>query len=114
MLPWAQSVSFGGPDLREFYIVTGSSFANPSNLTENTGMIFRSRPKVAGQPKPPTPSASHYCNRAFSRGPAKSRKARSFSGTSFPPPCSRLTGCGDGSKLSRISVSLPSATARAT
>ena len=55
MLPWAQSVSFGGPDLREFYIVTGSSSANPSNLTENTGMIFRTRPNVAGQPKPPTP-----------------------------------------------------------
>jgi sugar lactone lactonase YvrE len=46
----AQSVSFGGPDLRDLYIVTGSSFANPNNLTEKTGTIYRFRAPVAGRP----------------------------------------------------------------
>ena len=50
----AQSVSFGGPDLRDLYIVTGSSFANPNNLTEKTGTIYRGRSDVAGQPMPLT------------------------------------------------------------
>lgn len=46
----AQSVSLGGPDLRDLYVVTGSSFANPNNLTEKTGTIYRGRADVAGQP----------------------------------------------------------------
>jgi sugar lactone lactonase YvrE len=50
----AQSVSFGGSDLRDLYIVTGSSFATPNNLTEKTGAIFRGRADVAGLPMPPT------------------------------------------------------------
>ena len=50
----AQSVSFGGPDLRDLYIVTGSSFANPNNLTDKTGTIYRGRADVAGQSLPLT------------------------------------------------------------
>jgi xylono-1,5-lactonase len=46
----AQSVSLAGPDLRDLYIVTGSSFANPNNLTEKTGTIYRGRSDVPGQP----------------------------------------------------------------
>jgi sugar lactone lactonase YvrE len=49
-----QSVSFGGRDLKDLYVVTGSSFANPNNLTERTGTIFRGRADVAGQPLPQT------------------------------------------------------------
>ena len=48
----AQSVSFGGPDLRDLYIVTGSSFANPNNLTEKTGTIYRTRVDIPGLPMP--------------------------------------------------------------
>ncbi len=44
----AQSVSFGGADLRDLYIVTGSSFANPNALTEKTGTIYRGRATVPG------------------------------------------------------------------
>lgn len=50
----AQSVSFGGPDLRDLYVVTGSSFKNPNNLTEKTGTIYRFRAPVAGQRMPRT------------------------------------------------------------
>ena len=50
----AQSVSFGGPDLRDLYVATGSSFENPMNLTVKTGCIFRARSDVAGQPLPRT------------------------------------------------------------
>lgn len=49
-----QSVSLGGPDLRDLYIVTGSSFKNPNNLTEKTGTIYRGRSPVAGQRMPKT------------------------------------------------------------
>lgn len=49
-----QSVSFGGEDLRDLYIVTGSSYANPGNLTEKTGTIYRGRADVAGQKMPVT------------------------------------------------------------
>jgi D-xylonolactonase len=50
----AQSVSFGGADRRDLYIVTGSSFANPNNLTEKTGTIYRGRSDVAGLEMPVT------------------------------------------------------------
>jgi D-xylonolactonase len=50
----AQSVSFGGPDMRDLYIVTGSSFANPNNLTEKTGTIYRGRADIPGLPMPLT------------------------------------------------------------
>jgi len=46
----AQSVSLAGPDLRDLYIVTGSSFANPNKLVEKTGTIYRGRTDVPGQP----------------------------------------------------------------
>jgi len=46
----AQSVSLAGPDLRDLYIVTGSSFANPNNLSEKTGTIYRGRAGVLGLP----------------------------------------------------------------
>ena len=46
----AQSVSLAGSDLRDLYIVTGSSFANPNNLTEKTGAIYRGRADVPGRP----------------------------------------------------------------
>lgn len=49
-----QSVSFGGPDLRDLYIVTGSDFGNPNNLSVRTGCIFRTRSAIAGQPLPKT------------------------------------------------------------
>jgi sugar lactone lactonase YvrE len=49
-----QSVSFGGPDLRDLYVATGSSFANPNNLTEKTGAIFRGRSPVPGLALPRT------------------------------------------------------------
>jgi sugar lactone lactonase YvrE len=50
----AQSVGFGGADRRDLYIVTGSSFANPNNLTEKTGTIYRGRSDVPGLGLPPT------------------------------------------------------------
>lgn len=49
-----QSVTFGGPDLRDLYVVTGSSFENPNNLTVKTGCVFRARCDIAGQPVPKT------------------------------------------------------------
>ena len=49
-----QSVSFGGDDLKDLYIVTGSSYANPNNLTELTGTIYRTRSDVPGLPLPVT------------------------------------------------------------
>lgn len=49
-----QSVSFGGPELQDLFIVTGSSFANPNNLTEKTGTIYRTRAAVPGLPLPRT------------------------------------------------------------
>ena len=42
--------------------------------------------------------AAYAASLAFSRGAAKSRKARSFSGSSPCPACTRLTGHGAGSK----------------
>jgi sugar lactone lactonase YvrE len=50
----AQSLSFGGPDRRDLYVVTGSSFANPNNLTEKTGTIYRGRSDVPGLEMPVT------------------------------------------------------------
>jgi xylono-1,5-lactonase len=50
----AQSVAFGGEDRRDLYIVTGSSFANPNNLTERTGTIYRGRSNVPGLEMPAT------------------------------------------------------------
>jgi sugar lactone lactonase YvrE len=49
-----QSISFGGKDLRDVYIVTGSSYADPVNLKELTGTIYRGRSDVPGQTLPPT------------------------------------------------------------
>ena len=49
-----QSVSFGGDDLRDLYIATGSDFKNPTNLAERTGCIFRTRSEVPGLPLPQT------------------------------------------------------------
>jgi D-xylonolactonase len=49
-----QSVSFGGADRRDLYIVTGSSYANPGKLTEKTGTIYRGRAEVPGLPLPVT------------------------------------------------------------
>jgi sugar lactone lactonase YvrE len=46
----AQSVTLAGPDLKDLYIVTGSSFAHPSSLTEKTGSIYRGRADVPGLP----------------------------------------------------------------
>jgi sugar lactone lactonase YvrE len=40
------SVSFGGPDLRDVYVTTGDSLAQP----ETGGAIFRARCEVAGMP----------------------------------------------------------------
>jgi gluconolactonase len=42
------SLCFGGDDLRDLYIVTGSR----GGPHENCGSIFRSRVDVAGQPLP--------------------------------------------------------------
>ena len=51
---------------------------------------------------------------AFSRGAAKSMKARSFSGSNPWPACTRLTGHGAGSNFSSASVSAPARSALAT
>ena len=48
-LPMVTSLCFGGDDLRDLYIVTGSR-GGPS---ENCGSIFRSRVDVAGLALPP-------------------------------------------------------------
>jgi len=48
-LPMVTSVCFGGDDLRDLYIVTGSR-GGPG---ENCGSIFRMRVEVAGLPLPP-------------------------------------------------------------
>jgi gluconolactonase len=48
-LPMVTSLCFGGDDLRDLYIVTGSR-GGPS---ENCGSIFRTRVDVAGLPLPP-------------------------------------------------------------
>jgi gluconolactonase len=48
-LPMVTSLCFGGDDLRDLYIVTGSR-GGPS---ENCGSIFRLRSDVAGLPLPP-------------------------------------------------------------
>ena len=42
------SLCFGGDDLRDLYVVTGSE-GGPS---ENCGTVFRTRADVAGQPLP--------------------------------------------------------------
>jgi xylono-1,5-lactonase len=47
--PMVTSVCFGGDDLRDLYIVTGSEGAG----RENAGSIFRIRVAVAGLPVPP-------------------------------------------------------------
>lgn len=46
----AQSLTLAGADLKDLYIVTGSSFANPNNLAEKTGTIYRGRAEIPGQP----------------------------------------------------------------
>jgi gluconolactonase len=43
------SLCFGGDDLRDLYVVTGSEGAP----TETSGTIFRTRADVPGQPLPP-------------------------------------------------------------
>jgi gluconolactonase len=48
-LPMVTSLCFGGDDLRDLYIVTGSEGAP----TETSGTIFRTRADVPGQPLPP-------------------------------------------------------------
>ncbi len=48
-LPMVTSLCFGGADLKDLYIVTGSR-GGPS---ENCGSIFRTRADVAGLPLPP-------------------------------------------------------------
>ena len=47
-LPMVTSVCFGGDDLRDLYVVTGSAGAG----AENAGSIFRLRVEVAGLPVP--------------------------------------------------------------
>jgi gluconolactonase len=48
-LPMVTSVCFGGDDLRDLYIVTGSR----GGPHENCGSIFKTRVDVAGLPLPP-------------------------------------------------------------
>lgn len=48
-LPMVTSLCFGGDDLRDLYVVTGSDGA-PS---ETSGTVFRTRVDVPGQPLPP-------------------------------------------------------------
>jgi gluconolactonase len=48
-LPMVTSLCFGGADLRDLYIVTGSDHG-PS---DSCGTVFRTRVNVAGQPLPP-------------------------------------------------------------
>ena len=48
-LPMVTSLCFGGEDLRDLYIVTGSR----DGPRENCGSVFRTRVEVAGLPLPP-------------------------------------------------------------
>jgi gluconolactonase len=48
-LPMVTSVCFGGADLKDLYIVTGSR----GGPNDNCGSIFRTRADVAGLPLPP-------------------------------------------------------------
>jgi len=48
-LPMVTSLCFGGEDLRDLYVVTGSDGAP----TETSGAVFRTRVDVPGQPLPP-------------------------------------------------------------
>ena len=48
-LPMVTSLCFGGADLRDLYVVTGSEGA-PS---ETSGTVFRTRVDVPGRPLPP-------------------------------------------------------------
>lgn len=48
-LPMVTSVCFGGPDLRDLYVVTGSR----GGPKENCGTVFRTRVDVQGVPRPP-------------------------------------------------------------
>jgi gluconolactonase len=48
-LPMVTSLCFGGEDLRDLFIVTGSR----GGPHDNCGSIFRMRTDVAGQPLPP-------------------------------------------------------------
>jgi gluconolactonase len=43
------SLCFGGDDLKDLYVVTGSDHAG----RENCGTVFKTRVDVAGQPWPP-------------------------------------------------------------
>jgi gluconolactonase len=45
-LPMVTSVCFGGDDLRDLYVVTGSDGTG----TQNAGTVFRTRVSVAGLP----------------------------------------------------------------
>ena len=47
-LPMCTSVCFGGDDLKDLYIVTGS----PGAATDREGSVFRTRTEVAGLPVP--------------------------------------------------------------
>lgn len=49
---WVTSVTLGGDDLRDLYIVTGSAL-NEANY-EKTGRVYRTRVKVPGLPTPKT------------------------------------------------------------
>jgi gluconolactonase len=46
------SLCFGGPDLKDIYIVTGSAINKPT--WDRTGSIYRVRSDIAGQPTPLT------------------------------------------------------------
>jgi len=48
-LPMVTSLCFGGADLRDLYIVTGSN----DGPTDTCGTIFRTRVEIPGQPLPP-------------------------------------------------------------
>ncbi|MHB8529204.1 MAG: SMP-30/gluconolactonase/LRE family protein [Caulobacteraceae bacterium] len=48
-LPMVTSLAFGGPDLRDLFVVTGSR----GGPTERCAAIFRTRVEVAGLPLPP-------------------------------------------------------------
>ena len=47
--PMCTSVCFGGSDLKDLYIVSGSD----GSSAENTGAVYRTRTEVAGLPVPP-------------------------------------------------------------
>jgi hypothetical protein len=97
----------GGDYLREppervGSVAGGGTSAGEDRAAERYGDVCRAPPRL------------RYASRAFKRGAAKSRNARTFSGRSPWPAWMRLTGQGGGSNASSTSARVPARIASAT